>query len=98
MKFIGEAVARIAGSGSQRASALDHEIGNHAMENKTVVKRALGLLPGFGILEFLRAFRETHEIGHGLRGFFFKQANYDHSLRSIEHGVCTWCAAQDHLL
>src|SRR5271169_4155733 len=98
MKFIAKAIAGIAGSRSERASSLNHELRNHAMENEAVVKWTLHFLPGLRVLEFLGAFREADEIADGLRRFFIEQANDNRPLRSIEHGVNAWCAAQDHLL
>src|SRR5579863_8527543 len=98
VKFVAEAIARIAGSRPERTPALNHELRNHAMENEAVVKRTLHFLSGLRILEFLRAFREADEIRDRLRGFLFKQADHDGPLRSIEHGIRAWCAAQDHLL
>src|SRR5262249_58740282 len=42
--FILEPVAGAAGARSQRAAALDHEVGNHPVETQAIVKRlALGL-------------------------------------------------------
>src|SRR5271165_1073490 len=98
VKLVAEAIAGIAGSGPERAAALNHELRNHAMKNEAVVKRALHFFPCFRIREFLGAFGEADKIRDGLRGFLFKQPDDDRSLRSIEHGVRAWCAAQVHLL
>ena len=53
MKFVAKAIAGIAGPRSERASALNHELRDHAMENEAVVKRALHFLPGLGSLNSL---------------------------------------------
>ena len=97
VKFVGETVSGIAGSSSERASALNHELRYHAMKNEAVVKRALGFLPGLGIFEFLGALRKAHEIRNRLRGFLLKQANDDRTLRCIEHCIGSGCAAQGYL-
>src|ERR1700722_16654581 len=80
MKLIGKTIARIAGSCSLRASALNHELRNHAMENEAVVKWALHFLTGLRVLEFLGALRKADEIRDRLRRFIFKQANDYRSL------------------
>src|SRR5580704_2129020 len=97
IKFVAEAVTWIAGSGSEWASALNHELRNHAMKNEAVVKRTLHFLPGLGVLEFLGAFRKAYEIPDGLRGFLIEQADDNRPLRSFEYGVHAWCAAHNHL-
>src|SRR6266516_406810 len=45
VKLVGELVTRAAGSGAQRVPALNHEIGNHPMEDRPVIEPAAGL-PG----------------------------------------------------
>src|ERR1700686_506140 len=97
MKLIGKTIAGIAGSRSLRASALNHKLRNHAMENEAVVKWTLHFLTGLRVLEFLGAFRKADEIRDRLRRFLFQQANDNRSLRSIEYGISPWCSAQDHL-
>src|ERR1700722_965132 len=98
MELVAKAVAWIAGTRSKGTSALNHELRNHAMENKAVVKRALHFLPRLRVLEFLGALGQADEIPDRLRRFLFEQADDDRPLRSIEYGICAWCAAQDHLL
>src|SRR5215470_12863709 len=44
MEFIGELITRTAASGAFRIAALNHEIGDDAVENGSVVKRLSGLL------------------------------------------------------
>jgi len=53
MKLVAEAIARISGASSERASALNHELRNHAMENKAIVKRTLHFCPVLGSLNSL---------------------------------------------
>ena len=77
MKLVREFVARVAASGSLRASALNHEIRNHAMEHQSVVKRLTRLL----------AFGEIGEVLHGVRRFVFEQFNFEAAFSCIEHRV-----------
>src|SRR5258708_27860524 len=98
MEFVAETVAGIAGSRAQRASALDHELRDHAMEHQAVVKRALHFLTGARVLEFLGAFGEADEILDCLGGFLFEQARHNCPLRCVEHSIRTWCAAHKILL
>src|SRR6266850_1315361 len=87
MKFVGKFVTRATHAGTVRASALNHEIGNDAMENQSVVERALFFFPGFFVGEFLATFRQADKILDGLRCFFFHQLDDDIALRSFKNGV-----------
>ena len=46
--FIGELVARATGAGASRVAALDHEVGDHAVEGHAVVVSALGEVEEIG--------------------------------------------------
>jgi len=98
MKFIAESIPRIAGARAERASALNHEVGNHSVEDEPIIKWALYFLSRARVLEFLGAFGQSDKIRDGLRGFLFKQTSDDRSLRCIEYGVCAWRSAQSFLL
>src|SRR5690348_12130264 len=87
MKLIGEFVARPAHPAAVRASALDHELRDHTMENQPVIERPLFLLPRFFVGEFLRTLSQPHKIGNRLGRFLFIQPNHDISLRSLKNGV-----------
>src|SRR5712664_4204663 len=87
MKLVREGVARSAASIAARASALDHEIRDHPVERQPVVVILLLLLAGHFIGEFLRAFRESDEIGYCFGRFLFQQANDNVSLRRLEYGI-----------
>src|SRR5277367_6526787 len=84
MKFIRKLIARAAASIALRASTLNHEIRNHTVKSKAIVKRPLFFLAA---AEFLGPFRQPDEILHGLRRFFLQQPNYDISLRGFENRV-----------
>src|SRR6266849_5004129 len=87
MKFVGKFVTRATHAGTVRTSALNHEIGNDAMENQSVVERALFFLSGFFVGEFLGTFGQADKILDGLRRFFFHQLDDDIALRSFKNGV-----------
>src|SRR6266705_3655139 len=87
MELLGELVSGSAGTGSQGASTLNHEIGNDAMKSEASVIATFRFLAGLRIGKFLCAFGQADEIGHGLRRFFLKQAADDVSLRGLENGV-----------
>ena len=89
MKFVGEFVARSAHAGAVRASTLNHEIGNDAVEDQAVVKGALFLLSGFFVGEFLGAFGEADKICDGLRSFVYEQLDDDVAERGFKDGVGT---------
>src|SRR5216684_4696632 len=92
VEFIGELIARPAGAGAQRAAALNHEVGDHAVKRQAVVKRPFHGFSRFGVGEFLCAFGEFDEVGHRLRRFLFKQLAHDGALRGLEDGVRSRCA------
>ena len=71
MKLVGEFVAGSAAARAFGIAALDHEIGNHAMENGAVVKRLAGL----------GAFGQGHEVLH--RGGDFVGEQPDLELPSV---------------
>ena len=69
--FVFELVARTAVAGSLRVAALDHEVVDHAMKNRAVVK-------------FLA--REKDEIVHRFRRLPGKEIAYDFTARGLEGG------------
>src|ERR1700676_210540 len=87
MELVRESISGAAASIAARAAALNHEIGNDAVKRKSIVIVFLLFFPGHFVGEFLSAFRQSDEIGHGLGRFFFEQANHDISLRSLEYGI-----------
>jgi len=66
-----EPVAGAAAPGAFRATALDHEIGNHAVEVEAVVKPAPG---------------EVDEVGHGQGGVACQQFHGDDTLGGVDDG------------
>ena len=64
--LVGEGIAGAAGAGAQGAAALNHEIGDDAVELEAVVE--LVALHLGAAAEFLGAFSEADEVGHSERG------------------------------
>jgi len=69
--FVLEPVTRAAAAGPGRIAALDHEVGNHAMEDRAVVK-------------FFA--REKNEIVDRFRRVFGKEIAHDFPARGLERG------------
>jgi hypothetical protein len=84
MEFVGELVAGTAGAGAERVSALNHEVGNHAMENQTVVERAPGLLPALRVDELFGALGKIDEVRHGVRCLGIEQPDPEAAFRRRE--------------
>src|ERR1700761_7803120 len=87
MKFVAELIAWAAAAAAFGATTLNHEVGNHAMKNETVIKGPLFFLTRFFVREFFCAFGEANKVCDGVRRFFFKQAHDDVALRCLENGV-----------
>src|SRR5256885_16165539 len=98
MELIREFVSGSARARSQRASALNHKIGNDAMKREAVVKGTFRFLVGLGIGKLLGSLGQADKIRDSLGRFFFKQAANDVSLRSLKNGVRSGRPCQSHLL
>ena len=83
--LIGEAVTRAARAGAERATALNHEIGNHAVKIQSIVVR----LTGFAALglKFLGPFGQTHKVSHRQRCFLKLQLQVDDTFGGFEPGI-----------
>jgi hypothetical protein len=66
VELVTEFVAGPAGAGAERVPALDHEAGDHPMEDRPVVERLLGGLPGPRVGPFAGALRQFDEVANGL--------------------------------
>jgi hypothetical protein len=75
MEFIAELVTGTARSGAERIAALDHEAGDDAMKDESVVKGLFHLLATPRVGPFLRAFGQTYEIRYGIWGFRLEKLN-----------------------
>ena len=80
--FIGELIARPSAAIARRIATLNHETGFHAMEGEPVIK-----LFGFGAIVCLGAFRQSHKVRHGERGFFKFQLENDFAFARVNAGV-----------
>src|SRR6185312_1993741 len=85
--FVRKLIAGTAGASAQRISSLDHEIGNHAMEDSVVVEWHVGLLSAAGVGPLARAFGEFNEILHRVGSVLFKKTADDLSHTCIKSGV-----------
>jgi hypothetical protein len=72
-ELVGEGETGAAGSLAQRIPALNHEIGDDAVENGAVIVRLLHFFPGPRVGPFKSSFSEPGEVGHGLRHFGVEQ-------------------------
>ena len=87
VEFVRERVTGTAAAIAARAAALNHEIGNHAVEGEAVIEGALFFLSGALVGKFLGAFGKTDEVGYGLRRFLFEQADHNFALRGFKNSV-----------
>src|SRR5580658_534948 len=74
MKFVGEFVARAAAACALGIAALNHEVGDHAMEDGAIVEGLAGL----------RAIGERDEVLHRFGGLVGEQLDFELPLGSIE--------------
>ena len=83
-----EAIAGAAHACARRVAALNHEVGNDAMEDGAVEELVgrLGARAGMG--PFLLAFRQFDEVLHGDGCVRFEEADDDLAFSGIERGVC----------
>jgi hypothetical protein len=75
--FVFELVAGASHAGALRVAALDHEVGNDAMKNRSVVKAVFGFLARRGMRPLALAFGEFHKVGYGFGRIFFEEAADD---------------------
>src|SRR5262245_41727367 len=87
MEFVGELIAGSADALAQRIATLNHEAANHAVEDDAVVIRLLHLPAIARIGPFLRALRQTDEVGYGVRRFRVEQPNPETSFARDEISV-----------
>src|SRR6185312_6750617 len=87
--FVLELVAGAAEAGTRGISALDHEVGNHAMEDSAVIEAVFALLAADRVGPLALAFGEFGEVGYGFGRFFFEEAADDGAFSSIDDGVST---------
>ena len=72
-----EVIARAAGAGAQRATALDHEILDDAVEGEAIVEGLMAWLAGERIGPLLLAAGQAEEVLHGLRCLLVEQIDLD---------------------
>src|SRR5208283_4036193 len=77
MKLVGKLVARAAAAGALRIVALDHEVRDHAMKDRAVIKRFAGL----------GSLGQGDEVLHGARRLGGKQTDFELAFGGIEYSV-----------
>src|SRR5262249_30280349 len=85
--FVFELVAGAAHACALWIAALDHEVRNHAVENRAVVERVLALGPRGRMRPLALAFGKLGKVGNGLGRPLLEQPADDVALGGIEHGV-----------
>ena len=78
--FILELVARSAHAGATGIAPLNHEVGNDAVKDRSVVKRTRAFFAADAVLPFALTFGKLHKICHRLGCFLFEQAADDGAL------------------
>src|SRR6185369_12369350 len=68
----------------ERVAALDHEVGDDAVEAQAVVERLLVLLAGLGVGPLLRARRQADEVRDGVGGVVLVQLDDDGALVGLD--------------
>ena len=82
-----ELVAGISGAIASGVSALDHEIGNDAVEDRSVVERHAVLAgPGCRAFPIFGAAGQSNEVSYGFRSFLFVVFASKFTRRCVENG------------
>src|SRR5271157_2819510 len=87
MELVRKVVAGPPAAVSLRASALNHELGYHAVEDQAVIVIAFFFFAGGGVDKFLCALCQPDEILDRLGCFLVKQPANDIAQRSLENCV-----------
>src|SRR5271165_5100418 len=84
MDLVTELVPWAAGPGAERVTALDHEVRDHTVEDRSVVKLVAGLGPGTGIGPLPGALGQFDEVTHGLRRLVREEPDLDRALVGVQ--------------
>ena len=76
-EFVFETVARAACAVTEWASALDHEIFDHTVENQTVIERLFNFVASFRIGPLFRAFCKADKVFYCFRSFIVEKLNFE---------------------
>src|SRR6202030_138482 len=85
--FVFELVAGAAHARALRVAALDHEVGDDAMENCSIIKAVFGFLARRGMRPLALTFGEFHKVGYGFGRVFFEEAADDIAFAGFKRGV-----------
>ena len=94
--FVAEAVAWPAHAGAGGIAALDHEVGNDAVEDGSVEELVIGLDVGCGVGPLLGAFGEFDEVLDGDGGIGLEETDGDLAFGGGEDGVGSCCECHDY--
>ena len=85
MNLVVELVAGTAGTGAEGVATLDHEAGDHAVEDGAVVEGTGRLLTGLGVDPFALALGQRHEVGDGVGSVVREQLDGDVSGGGVQN-------------
>ena len=87
VNLILKTVPRTSASGSQRIAPLDHEICNHPVKAKTVIKACFLGFPGNRIFPGFGCFGQSHKIGHCLGDSLVIKLKQNFASGSFQFGI-----------
>src|SRR4029077_981915 len=90
--LIAEFIAWASHSCAAGIAALDHEVRNHAVKNRSAIERPGAAFPAHAVFPWALALGEIDEVLGGDGRFFFKQAADNLAFCRVKHGVCSWLA------
>ena len=87
VNLILKTVPRTSASGSQRITPLNHEIGNHPVKAKTVIKACFLGFPGNRILPGFGCFGQSYKIGNRLGDSLVIKLKQNFASGSFQFGI-----------
>ena len=79
-------------------AALNHEVGNHAVKNRAVVKLVVALLAADGVGPLPFALGELDKVFYRLGRVFFEEAADDLTFTGVDDGIGSWITGHEELL
>src|SRR5262245_44048570 len=87
LRFVLELISGSPIASTRRIAALNHEIGNNAMENRVVVEAIRALLASVGMRPLALPFRELNEILHRFGRVALEKHARKGSFRGVKYGI-----------
>src|SRR5512146_1269384 len=84
-----ELVAGAAHAGAAGVAALNHEIGNHAVENRAAVERPRALLAADVVFPVAFALGQVNEVLHCFWCILLEKTAGDVAFAGLKYGVCS---------